>query len=177
MYLQGENVIIRSPQNTDLPLIVQWKNDPEIGIMVRGSELQTSLSTEIRRFEKNQRDFDTIRLIIEIKMGTPIGFIVISELDKPNKKANFGMLIGEKHLWGKGYGTDALNTLINYLFNDMDLNRLGLEVFDYNIRAQKLYEKLGFVIEGRQRQGLYRNGKYSDVFFMGLLKEEYKYNK
>ena len=177
MYLRGEKVIIRSMQKSDLPMVVQWKNDSEIGLMVRGTILQTNINTETRRFEKSQRDFDSIRLTIDQRDGKPIGFIVISELDKLNQKANLGMLIGEKSLWDKGYGTDSLVTLINYLFNDMELNRIGLEVFDYNIRAQKLYEKLGFVKEGIQRQGLFRDGKYSNVIFMGLLKDEYKYNK
>ncbi len=82
-------------------------------------------------------------------------------------------MIGEKEFLGKGFGTEALNLLIINSFNTLNLNRVELEVHDFNTRAYKSYLKLGFQEVGRRRKADYINGKYSDSIIMGLLKEEW----
>jgi len=76
-------------------------------------------------------------------------------------------------MWNQGFGTDALVTLLRHLFLELDFHRVGLEVFEYNVRAKKVYEKTGFSIEGLERQGLYRNGRYYDIILMGILRDEF----
>ncbi len=173
MYLQGTKTNIRSLSRKDLFYIVKWKSDPEIADLVRGGPIYTSIEIENKRFNRSIDGNDTVRLLVETKHKNAIGFISLGEIDKENKKAELGMLIGEKKLWGHGFGTDALITLLDYLFNKLDFNRINLEVFDYNLRAKKAYEKIGFKVEGIQRQGLHRGNSFHDIFIMGILRQDF----
>lgn len=173
LFLEGNLVYIRTLQHSDLPIIVTWKNDPELADLIKGWAIQTNLSIENRRFNKILDMGDSVRLLITIKDGTPIGLIAISDIDKTNKKASLGMFIGNKAFWNKGYGSDALKLMLKYCFRQLDFNRIGLEVFDYNLRAIQMYTKVGFKIEGTQRQGLWRKDQYHDIYLMGILKEEF----
>jgi RimJ/RimL family protein N-acetyltransferase len=73
-----------------------------------------------------------------------------------------------------GYGTEAMRLIMKFVFEDLNLNRLGLWVFDFNKRAIKSYKKCGMKVEGIMREGVFRDGKYHDVYFMGILKSEYE---
>lgn len=173
MFLQGTKVNVRSLVREDILNIVKWKSDPEIADLVRGGPIHTSIEIENKRFDRRMDSTDSIRLLVETKQKKAIGFISLGEIDKENKKADLGMLIGEKDFWDRGYGTDALLTLLDYLFTRLDFNRIGLEVFDYNLRAIKAYEKIGFKVEGVQRQGLYRANIFHDIYIMGILSQDY----
>lgn len=177
MQLKGFRVIVRSMTQTDVPKLVQWKNDPEIADLVRGAPIYTNLTMETKRFEKGLQNGEALRLIISTIDCEPIGFMVISDLDKPNKKANIGMLIGEKDFWNQGVGSQAMEIILKYFFDNLDFNRIGLEVFEYNLRARHMYEKVGFTVEGVQRQGLLREDKFYDVILMGITKEDYNRNQ
>jgi RimJ/RimL family protein N-acetyltransferase len=173
MNIRGAKVKIRNVTRADLHYLVKWKTDPEIADFVRGAPINTTFDIENRRYEKGLNEPDMIRLIIESIDGIPIGYISIGDIDKDNKKAEIGMLIGEKQFCNKGFGTDALIALIKHLFKVMGFNRLSIEVFEYNHRAKKFYEKIGFKVEGVQRQGLVRNKKFQDIYLMGILKDDF----
>ncbi len=176
MNLTGEKVRIKNIKRSDIPLLVKWKNDLEIADLVRGGPINTTIEIENRRFERGLGEDDVLRLIIETFSGKPIGFISLINIDQENRKAEVGMLIGEKEFWNQGYGTDSLITLLEHLFLGSGFNRIGLEIFEYNQRAKRAYEKIGFQVEGVQRQGLYRNNQYYDVILMGILKEDFVKN-
>jgi RimJ/RimL family protein N-acetyltransferase len=89
------------------------------------------------------------------------------------RKARLGVMIGEKEYWSKGYGTDAMLTFLRFGFDEMNLNRIDLTVFDGNERAKACYRKCGFVEEGRLRQDRYSRGAYSDTLIMGILRDEF----
>ena len=144
MYLTGHKVRIRNLKRPDIPWLVKWKNDPEIADLVRGGPITTTFEVENRRFDKGLNEHDVVRLILETLNGKPIGFISLGEIDKDNHKAEIGMLIGEKEFWDQGYGPNSLITLLQHLFFEQCFNRVGLEVFEYNLRAKKAYEKIGF---------------------------------
>jgi hypothetical protein len=80
-----------------------------------------------------------------------------------------GIFIGEKTLWNKGYGTEAMRLLLRHGFETLNLNRICLRVFETNPRAVRSYEKAGFMLEGRERQGMYKDGQYIDVLMMSIL--------
>jgi RimJ/RimL family protein N-acetyltransferase len=84
-----------------------------------------------------------------------------------------GISIGERELWSKGYGTDAMQVLLRFAFDELNMHRVSLTVFEYNPRAIRSYEKAGFVVEGRERKFLDRDGKRWDVLYMGILREEW----
>ncbi len=84
-----------------------------------------------------------------------------------------GIGIGEREFWGKGYGSDAMKLALDYAFTELNMRRVTLNVFEYNPRAIRCYEKLGFRHEGRVRQYLNREGQRWDLIYMGIMKEEW----
>lgn len=90
------------------------------------------------------------------------------------RDAFVGLGIGPRDFWGKGYGTEAMNLILRYAFTELNLYRVTLDVFEYNQRAIRSYEKVGFHHEGRQRGMLQREGRRWDMFFMGILREEWR---
>lgn len=83
-------------------------------------------------------------------------------------------MIGIKEYVGNGYSTEAIKTLQDFVFNRFNLNRLQLEVHDFNERAHRCYLKCGFKEEGRLREKNFINGRYSDTITMSILKREYE---
>jgi RimJ/RimL family protein N-acetyltransferase len=85
-----------------------------------------------------------------------------------------GIGIGEPDYRGKGYGTDAMRVILRFAFMELNLHRVSLDVFEYNPRAIRSYEKAGFVIEGRKRRVVNRDGRRWDDIYMGILREEWE---
>jgi RimJ/RimL family protein N-acetyltransferase len=84
-----------------------------------------------------------------------------------------GIGVGEREFWGKGYGSDAMTLVLRYAFTELNLRRVTLNVFEYNPRAIRCYEKLGFQHEGRVRKYMKRERQRWDLVYMGILKEEW----
>jgi RimJ/RimL family protein N-acetyltransferase len=84
-----------------------------------------------------------------------------------------GIALGERDYWGKGYGTDAMRLMLRFAFTELNLHRVSLDVFEYNTRAIRSYEKVGFKHEGRLRQAVHRDGQRCDLLYMGILRTEW----
>ncbi len=112
----------------------------------------------------------TIRTLDENKL---IGGLSLDVIDWPGRDSFIGIFIGAREYWGKGCGTDAMRILLRYAFSELNLWRVSLGVFDYNPRAIRSYEKVGFCHEGRTRQYLNHEGQRWDILYMGILREEW----
>lgn len=106
---------------------------------------------------------------------TPIGEINCNNYDSRNQKAEFGIKIYEKSEQRKGYGEDDLSHFLDFMFKNLNLNKIELTTIIDNKRAQNLYKKLGFKEIGIIRQAYFdsRYGRFSDVVYMDLLKSEW----
>jgi RimJ/RimL family protein N-acetyltransferase len=102
-----------------------------------------------------------------------IGELNLDVVTWPGRDAFVGLGIGETEYWNKGYGTDIMNVLLRFAFTEINLRRVTLTVFEYNPRAIRSYEKAGFRHEGRMRKFLNKEGKRWDMFYMGILREEW----
>jgi RimJ/RimL family protein N-acetyltransferase len=120
--------------------------------------------------EKEDRFFFAIR---RLEGEDVIGFIVLNGIRWSHGESFVGIGLGEREAWGKGYGTDAMQVLLRFAFMELNLERVSLDVFEYNPRGIRSYEKAGFVIEGRERAALLREGKRWDLVFMGILRNEW----
>ncbi|HIP95838.1 MAG TPA: N-acetyltransferase [Anaerolineae bacterium] len=172
----GQKVRLRAIERDDLPTFVRWFNDPEVRHYLT-AYMPMSLAEEEKWFEGQLQKQDGRIFAIEVIDGDQpvhIGNVGIHDVDWKNRAAEVGIVIGEKDYWGKGYGTDALKTLLRFAFQEMNLHRVQLRVHDYNARALRCYEKCGFQHEGRQRQALFRDGEYHDVLLMGILAGEFQ---
>ncbi|MGE5223430.1 MAG: GNAT family N-acetyltransferase [Omnitrophica WOR_2 bacterium] len=103
-----------------------------------------------------------------------IGFAVLMQISWNNGDCMVAIGIGERELWGKGYGTDAMKLILRYAFNELNLHRVTLGVFEYNLRAIRSYEKVGFKVEGCIRKQLNREGKRWNLIHMGMLRTEWE---
>lgn len=175
--IYGDRIRLRAISREDLPLFVRWLNDPEViqGLMVM---LPFSLDDEedwyaaVRKKPQAERP-----LVIEIltdERWEAIGNCGLFDIDWRARRAEFGILIGAKQHWDKGYGTEALGLLVRHGFGTLNLNRIMLRVFADNARAIRAYEKAGFVQEGCLRQGHYHLGAYVDVLVMSMLRSEWE---
>ena len=102
-----------------------------------------------------------------------IGELGLDDVKLPHGESFVGIGLGEREYWGKGYGSDAMQILLRYAFTELNLERVSLDVFEYNPRAIASYLKVGFVEEGRLRRFLHRDGRRWDLIFMGILREEW----
>ncbi|WP_223292378.1 GNAT family N-acetyltransferase [Salipaludibacillus neizhouensis] len=107
------------------------------------------------------------------KTNKEIGRVALPFLDYEHRNTEILIMIGEKDYWGKGYGKEAFQLLLDYVFIELNLHRVGLKVFSFNEKAIRMYGKLDFQVEGKLRESLYRNGKWHNIYLMGLLKSEY----
>jgi RimJ/RimL family protein N-acetyltransferase len=174
MYL-GKKTRLREYRKEDIPKVQRYINDPEIRSLLHvGIPYLYTLEDEMKWYEERTALKDTYTFAIEtIGDKKYIGGCGVNRVDWKNSVAEVGIFIGDKDFLGKGYGTDAMQTLISFIFNEMNINKIKLKVFSFNKPAIKSYEKCGFKVEGVLRQEIYRDGSYHDDIVMGLLKEEY----
>ncbi|MBN1453524.1 MAG: GNAT family N-acetyltransferase, partial [Anaerolineales bacterium] len=105
-----------------------------------------------------------------------LGDVTLSVINWGSREAFAGIGIGVREFWGKGFGTDAMRLILRYGFVELNLRRVSLNVFEFNQRALRSYEKAGFRVEGSQRQYIQREGRRWDIVFMGILREEWMEN-
>jgi RimJ/RimL family protein N-acetyltransferase len=103
-----------------------------------------------------------------------IGFIELDGISLASRSAWVGIGIGEAEYWGKGYGTEMMQLVLRYAFRGLNLNRVNLNVFAFNKRAIRSYEKCGFVYEGTQREVIYKEDQRWDIIDMGILREDWE---
>ena len=174
--IYGEHIRLRGVEHTDIPRFFEWVNDPEVkeGLSIY---LPISMTDEESWFSRVSRTEDHEKpLAIELKEGESwrlIGNIGFFNLEWTNRCAEFGIFIGDKTLWNRGYGTEAVELILKHGFETLNLNRIYLRVYSTNPRAIRSYEKAGFVPEGTLREAVYRHGKYADVYIMSVLRSEW----
>jgi len=135
--------------------------------------LPMSLAAEEQWFEAQLKDSSRHVFVIETADGVPIGTLGLFDINGKNGQAGCGINICERTYLNQGYGADALRTLLDFAFKEMNLHRVFLQVFDFNERAIRCYEKLGFRHEARLREARFIEGRYVDELIMGLLREEW----
>ncbi|MBI0583094.1 MAG: GNAT family N-acetyltransferase [Methanomassiliicoccus sp.] len=173
--LEGRLVRLRAIENGDLLLFVKWINDPDVSFFLQ-FEPPMSLEDEATWYHHMLNSRDKV-FAIETREGRLIGNIGLVGLDWRSRKTDIGIMIGEKDAWSQGYGTDAITVLLRYLFEELNLNRVGLYTDATNLRALRCYEKCGFVREGVVRQHRFSNGRYIDSVQMSVLRQDWEAGK
>jgi len=170
----GRLVILRRPQPHDLAAVVRWYRDPEIARLTRYQTRPMTAAEIQHSFEQRLLSADALAYsIVEAGSARLVGFTTFSGLDIDNGSVLFHITLGEHDAWGRGLGTEATELMLEHAFERLGLHRVGLSVFSYNERAIRAYEKAGFVIEGRLRDAVLRDGRYFDEIQMGALAREW----
>ncbi|MDR3289385.1 MAG: GNAT family N-acetyltransferase [Peptococcaceae bacterium] len=172
--LNGQKIWIRPLLEEDIDLLFAWYNDQEVNLWSSGAWPLNTLLAKNELLEKFLDDPDSgKRYGILNEDFELIGTLGFREMNVPARSATIHISIGNQAFWGLGYGSDALRTFIQFLFKQWNFRRLSIDTWDGNQRALKAYLKLGFQIEGRQRQACYVLGEYRDSILLGLLRDEF----
>ncbi len=144
-----------------------WDTDPPLVRNVKKSQ-------EFFRKDAEKNNPGSYGFMIQrLEDDTLIGMTGLFDANSQHHNAWVAIGIGERDLWGKGYGTDAMNVILRFGFQELNLHRVNLFTFQINPRAIRSYEKIGFKHEGTVRGGMKRYGKRGDHEYMGILRNEW----
>lgn len=170
----GEKVRLRAYKEEDIPLATKFANDRELKKLLVTNIPFPMTNWEEESWIKSQKSNDNGQYnfaIEDIETGKYIGGCGIQNVNWLSRVALVGIMIGDKDYWGKGYGTDAMKTLVTFIFNNMNINKIRLSTFSFNERAIKSYKKCGFTVEGVLKNEIFKDGKYYDEIIMSIFKD------
>jgi len=175
--------LILSQQNMEnLEKLNSWFNDKELAYYdddepeTKAPESLDETRAILERILKMPPEARILHYAITKRLdGMLIGYGQIAFIDHYNRRCKLGITLGDKREWGKGYAKEALTAVINYCFMELNLNRIGAEIYEFNPRSIHLFENLGFQREGVARQNVFKKGEFRNEYIYGLLKGEWKF--
>lgn len=173
MNILGDKIFLRAISMKDANLLMELLNDAETEKMLGGSSFPVSLEGQEKWIAAQTGRTDILRCVVALKDSEDgIGTVILSDIDVKNGVAQVHIKMDKQQGRGKGYGTDALNAIVNYAFDEMRLNCIYADVLEYNSASQKLFEKCGFHKDGILRSRVYKGGAYINVISYSRLKED-----
>ncbi len=174
--LKGKRIILRPITPDDIKETISLRYDFEANKQYLGYPFPINIVNEQRWVENlyQQRFRERIDLVIEEKNKHRfIGLIGVGNIDYIHRNAKFGIFIKREH-WGKGFGKEAIKVFLSYLFNQINLNKIYLEVLVENKRAIRLYKSTGFVLEGVLKAHCYQDGEYKDLAIYSIFRDKFR---
>lgn len=170
--IEGERIYLRPISMEDTERIVAWRNEGRVRKNFIYQEPFTKEGHEAWMRTKVERG-STVQFIIHEKdTDRPVGSVYFRDIDPRNKKAEYGIFIGEADAAGKGIGTETARLAVAYARDVLKLHKLTLRVFADNGAAVKSYQNAGFVQEARLKDEFFRDGKYRDMLLMAVIFKE-----
>jgi RimJ/RimL family protein N-acetyltransferase len=173
--LVGDRVELRKHSRRNYPLYGEWYADEEIWHLTSWASSPLSRRESERLFREREASASDRSFAIHVKgENEPIGIVSLVNVSRANGSADLSIMLGPPESRRKGYGTEAIRLILDYAFEDLGLQRVGLSVFEFNHAAISVYRKLGFREEGRMRQAIKRHGEFYDAILMAVLKTEWE---
>jgi RimJ/RimL family protein N-acetyltransferase len=176
--LASGSVFLRPFEAADAEIYRRWRADADpmslAGWHERAPLSLAQVEARIARLADEQGKEVVTFVICLVADERPIGEVMLVDLDRVNGSAQLGIFIGEAGEWGKGYGTDAVNAIVDFGFAELRLARIWLNVWTENPRARRAYEKAGFVHEGTVRHDRFEHGEYTSGHLMAILRSEWE---
>ena len=173
MNIKGRIVTLRQMTLSDMQMVCDMFNDPEIESLVGGWAFPVSLYAQKKWLESHYNDQDSFRFVIDTKEDGPIGIFALTDIDWKNRRAAVGAKLALKENRSKGYGTDAMMAMMRYVFDELGFHRLDATRLATNQTSAHILEKCGFAKEGVKREYIFKGGKYIDLVETGILADEY----
>ena len=172
--IEGEQIVLRRHVPGNLEAFQRWYADPKVVRLTRYQDGPMRPEEIDRFFAARALGTDSLAMAIHLRDGDRlIGTCALSQLDADNGSALFHITIGETDTWGRGYGTEATRLMIGHAFDGLGLHRVALSVFAFNERAIRSYRSVGFVVEGRAREAIWREGRWWDEIAMSILADDW----
>lgn len=171
--LEGE-ICYLSPVSAEYyEKVAQWSNDIEVGINT--GDISDMISFERQKsYLEGMSSKGYAYMIVREDNHEPVGIVRLMNVDQTWRRATLGIFIGEKSCWGMGIGTEAVRLILDFSFNCLNLHNIMLNVYSFNERALRLYEKCGFKEIGRRRECVIYGNRYYDEIIMDILDDEFK---
>jgi len=171
--LEGEKVRLRPVEEHDLPRFVEWLADAELRRWLANIESPPTLEEEYDWWHDKRSDPNSVMWAIDTLDGSLVGSTEL-RLTLRADRAEMGIAIHDKTRWSEGLGTDAVRLVVDYAFEELNLNRVELTTDEDNVRALRCYEKVGFVREGLLRQHRLVDGRFGNTVVMSILRDEWE---
>ena len=173
--LEGTDVVLRRHVPSNLEAFLRWYSDAEVARLTRYQDGPMRPEEIERFFTARALGLESLSLAVHLRDGDRlIGTCALSQLDSDNGSALYHITIGEKDVWGRGYGTEATRLMLGHAFGRLNLHRIALSVFSFNERAIRSYQSCGFIIEGRAREAIWRDGRWWDEISMSVLHSDWE---
>jgi RimJ/RimL family protein N-acetyltransferase len=173
--LEGDRVVLRKHVPENVSAFQRWYSDPDVARLARYQDAPMRSDEIDRFFQLRALGHESLTMAIhERETDRLIGSCAFSQVDGENGSAMYHITIGEKDTWGRGYGTEATRLMLDHAFGTLGLHRIALTVFEFNERAIRAYRSCGFVIEGRARESIWRDGRWWDELAMSVLSTEWQ---
>lgn len=174
MNIYGDKVYLRSMEREDQELFRELINDPETSMMTVGASYPVSREQQENWYEKTQANTGLLRLsIVDKETEAVVGLYTADEFDWINRTIHTGYKIIPKYR-GHGFAKDAEFAFHRYAFEELNMHRINGSFINYNHASKKVIEDTGNVLEGVQRQAVYKNGQYYDLILTGSLYEDFQ---
>lgn len=173
----GEKVYLSPRDSDDYMKYVEWLNNYEIAKYVDHHINILTMQAEKEYLANDTKTNDYGFAIVDKNTNELIGSISLMNIKNVHRTAELGIFIGDEGHLSHGYGSEAIMLLLDYGFNQLNLNNVYLKVLSFNKRAQKAYEKCGFKTFGIWEKSHYFEGKYYDIIYMNILKEDFNNKK
>ena len=172
---KGKFIKLTAERDSDAEEMARWQENSDYLRKVDTDFALPKSSAALREYDASKRNGSKnfefrLRTLDD---DTLIGFVALHSIEWNNQACLLAIGVGNPDHRGKGYGTDALNLILRYAFYELNMNRVGLDVISYNLKAIKAYEKVGFKTEGSMRSAVLRDGKKYDRVIMGILRDEW----
>jgi RimJ/RimL family protein N-acetyltransferase len=172
--IEGELVVLRKHVADNVTAFQRWYSDPEVARLARYQDAPMRPDEIERFFQLRAMGTESMTMAIhDRETSRLIGSCAFSQVDGENGSAMYHITIGEKDMWGRGYGTEATQLMLDHAFGILGLHRIALTVFEFNERAIRAYRNCGFVVEGRSRESIWRDGRWWDELAMSVLSTEW----
>ena len=173
--LKGNGVELRRHDRANYPLYAHWYGNEEVWRLTSWTAEPMKQAAVERLFEDRERSsLDDSFAVHWEGEDEPVGVVSLANINQANSAADLSVIVGDEKDRDRGLGTEAIRILLEYAFEDLGLNRVGLSVFEFNETAIHAYEKLGFKREGRLRKAIWRDGEFHDAILMSVLSRDWR---
>ncbi|MBE0337382.1 GNAT family N-acetyltransferase [Paenibacillus sp. 23TSA30-6] len=168
----GDRIKLSAVREEDAETMFKWGEDAEY---LRNVDTDLALPYTLKQMESegSPSSNEVYFRLRTLEDDVLIGFVAIHGIEWNNRIGQLAIGIGNTDYRGKGYGAEAVSLILRYAFYELNLNRVGLDVIEYNKQAIRTYEKAGFQFEGRVRSAVLRDGNSYDRIMMGMLYSEW----
>lgn len=175
--IKGEKVYLKAIDREELPYLMNWRNRPDFRKYFREYR-EINLDMQEKWYEdKVIKDDSTVMFSIkDVENNELLGCCGLCYINWIHRYADLSLYIGwnNEYIDDKGYALEACKLLFNYAFNELNLNKIWTEIYEFDDKKKSLYDSLGFKVDGVLRQNYFHYGKWWSSYILSLLRNEMK---